>query len=147
MSNILFSPRSKPWKGGSFQQTTEEIYDLNRFKHKHVAFFDRTTFYQLQDSSSAVLAHEETTSLAELFSVELKFTIDTLNDWFSNIINPAFLEINDIKKQWHQKNFIKKNPVIPSKTTCYICGFLQDVQARGERKRWYDFIVKCEYLF
>ena len=75
------------------------MYDLNHLKHKHVAFFDRTTFYQLQGSSSAVLVREETTSLAELLSVELEFTIDTLNDWFSNIINPTFLEINDIKKQ------------------------------------------------
>ena len=66
----------------SFQQSAEEIYDLSYFRQEHVAFFDRTTFYQLIDSASAVLAREKSTSLAELFSVELKFTIDTLNAWF-----------------------------------------------------------------
>ena len=34
-----------------------------------------TTFYQLKDAASAVLACEKSKSLDELFSVELKFTI------------------------------------------------------------------------
>lgn len=45
-----------------------------------------------------MLAREKCTSLSELFSVELKFTIDILNDWFSNIIKPKFFELSDIKK-------------------------------------------------
>ena len=90
-----------------------------------------------------MLAREKSTFLAELFSVELKFTMDVLNDWFSDTIKPKFLDVNDIKKQI----FVKENPTIPSKTTCSICGFLLDVQARGEHKRWYDFIIECEYLF
>ena len=89
-----------------------------------------------------MLARENITSQAELFSIELKFTIDTLNDWFSNIIKPKFLEISDIKKQI----FVKENPIVTSKTTCSICGFLLDGQARGEQC-WYDFIVDSEYLF
>ena len=89
-----------------------------------------------------MLAREKSTSLAELFSVELKFTIDVLNDWFSNTIKPKFFDVNNIKKQI----FIKENQIIPSKTTCSICGFLLDVQVRVEHKRWYDFIVECEYL-
>ena len=62
----------------SFQQSAEEIYDINHFRQEHVAFFDRATFFQLKDAASAVVAREKSTSLAELFSVELKFTIDTL---------------------------------------------------------------------
>lgn len=42
---------------------------------------------------------QESTSLVEIISVELKFTIDTLNEWFSNAIKPKFIEVNDIKKQ------------------------------------------------
>ena len=34
-----------------------------------------------------------------------------------------------------------------SETPCSICGFLLDVEAEGKHKRWYDFIVECEYLF
>ena len=77
----------------SFQQTTEQIYDLSHFKNEHAAFFDKTTFYQLKDAASAVLAQEKSTSLGELFSVELKFTIDTLKVWFGKIIKPKFFKI------------------------------------------------------
>ena len=91
-----------------------------------------------------MLGLEKSTSLAELFSVELKFTIDTLNDWFSDVIKPKFFELNDIKKQI----FIKENPIVPSKTTCSICGFLLDVEADSEEhKNWYNFIIECEHLF
>ena len=63
----------------SFQQNAEEIYDLSHFRQGQVAFFDRTGFHQLKDAASAVLAREKSTSLAELFPIELKFTMDTLN--------------------------------------------------------------------
>ena len=127
----------------SFQQSVEEIYYLRHFRQEYVALFNRTAFCQLKDAASAVLTSEKSTSLAELFSVELKFTIDVLNDWFSNITKPKFLDVNGIKKQI----YIKENPIVPSKTTCSIYGFLLGVQARGEYKRWYDFRVECEYLF
>ena len=84
----------------------------------------------------------ESTSLVEIISVELKFTIDTLNDWFSNATKPKFIEVNDIKKQV----FVKENTIVLSKTTCSICWFLLDVQAESENKRWYNFIVECECL-
>ena len=57
----------------SFQQTHEQIYDLSHFKNENAAFFDKTTFYQLKHDAYAVLAQEKLTSLAELFSVELKY--------------------------------------------------------------------------
>ena len=101
------------------------------------------TFLQLRDAATAVLAREKSTSLAELFSVELKFTIDTLNNWFSNTIKPKFLELSDIRKRM----FIKKNPIAPSKTTCCICWFLLNTEAFAEHLRWYDFIIEMEHLF
>ena len=95
-------------------------------------------------TATAVLAREKSTSLAELFSVELKFAIDNLNNWFSSTIKPKFLELHDNRKHL----FIKENPLIPSETTCVICGFLLDGEAKGDGKlRWYDFIVDCEHLF
>ena len=62
---------------------------------------------------------EKSTSLAELFSGELKFTVDTLNYWFSIAIKPKYFELGDIKKQI----FMKENPILNSKTVCSICGF------------------------
>ena len=75
--------------------------------------------------------------------MELKFIVDSLNDWFTNVIKPKFLELSDVKKQI----FIKENKIIPSKTTCCICGFLLDVEVEGEHKRWYNFEVEREHLF
>ena len=66
----------------SSQQSAEEIYDLNYFRQEHILFFDRVTFNQLKDAATSVIAREKSTSLSELFPVELKFTIDTLNKWF-----------------------------------------------------------------
>ena len=122
----------------SFQQRAKEIYNLSRFKQDHISLLNKTTFYQLKDTASALLARKKSTSLAELFYVELKFTIDTLNDWFSRIIKPKFFELDDTKKQI----FMKENLIVNSKTICLICGLLQDV----EGDRWFEFVVKCEHL-
>ena len=82
----------------SFQQKADEIYNLSHFKREHAPFFNKTTFYQLKDAATAVLAREKSTSVIELFSVELKFTIDTLNNWFSSAIKPTFWELHDNRK-------------------------------------------------
>ena len=80
----------------------------------------------MKDAAYAVLAREKSTSLAELFSVELKFTVDTLNEWFSKIIKPKFFQLDDIKKQI----FLKENPIDQSKEIYSICGFLLNVDVR-----------------
>ena len=123
----------------SFQETADKIYDLSHFKREHIPFFNNTTFYQLKDAASAVLAREKFSSLAELFPVELKFTIGTLNGWFSRIIKPKLFELGDIKKQ----KFLTENPIVDSKTRCSICGFLLDV----ERGDCFDFVVKYGHFF
>ena len=81
----------------------------------------------MKDAVSAVLARKKSTSLTQLFSVELKFTVDTLNKWFSRITKPKFFELDDIKKQ----TFLKENPLDQSKTICSICGFLLNVDGEG----------------
>lgn len=81
----------------------------------------------MKDAASAVLAY--------VVAYELKFTVDTLNDWFSNVIKPKFFELDDIKKQV----FLKENPIVNSKTVYSIFGFLLDAE-----DEWFDFVVKCE---
>ena len=115
----------------SFQQTEDRIYDISHFNQEHLTFFDRTIFFQLKDAAAAVLASVKATSLAELFSIELKFTIDTLSNWFSNRIKPKFLELIDVKRQ----DFIEKNKLLPE-TTCCICGFLVDVNMSDLKNVW-----------
>ena len=73
----------------SFQQKPEEMYDLSHFKKEH-----KPSFHQLKDVADAVFARHKSISLAELFSVKLKLTINTLNARFSSIIKPKFLELD-----------------------------------------------------
>ena len=89
----------------SFQQNAEEIYSLNHFSQEHVRFFDAVTFIQMKDAATNVLIKQKSTSLSELFSIELKFTIDTLTKWFNCTFKSKLLELNDIQKQI----FVKEN--------------------------------------
>ena len=86
----------------SFQENDDEIYDLSHFKQEHVTFFDRAIFFQLKDTAKSVSVREKATSFSELFSVELKFTIDTLNNWFSNRIKPKFLEVSNVQQKFQE---------------------------------------------
>ena len=61
----------------SFPQKTDKIQNLDHFQEEHISYFDGITFQQLKDAATSVLVREKSTLLYELFSVELKFTIDT----------------------------------------------------------------------
>lgn len=77
----------------SYQKTADEVYDISHFKQEHVPFFDQVTLRQLKDAASAVAFKEKFTSLAEMFYIELKFTIDALTLWFNRIIKPRLFEL------------------------------------------------------
>ena len=69
----------------SFQQNAEEIYSLNHFSQEHIKYSDAVTFKQLKDAARNVLVCQKSTSLSELFSVEPKFTADTLAKRFDDV--------------------------------------------------------------
>ena len=123
----------------SYQQTAVELYDISHFKHEHVPFFDQLTLRQLKDAASAVAFREKCTSLAEMFSIELKFTIDTLKLYFNNIINPRFTELEYI----HKNHFKDQNPFTED-TLCCICNFLVSTYVENG---WLDHVLKAEHLF
>ena len=110
----------------NFQQSPEEIYDLNHFRQKQIPYFDKIIFCQLKGAATTVLALEKSSSLAEPFSVELKFTIDTLN-WFANITKSKFLELNDIKKGY----LSKKIPFSLLELHVAFVGFCSTMKPRG----------------
>ena len=115
------------------------IYDMSHFKSEHVPFFDKTALSQLKDVASAVLCRDKCTSLAELFSVKLKFTIDTLKEWFNKIIKPKFFEIDYSKKaEWR-----KKNPAT-SQTPRTVYDLPLDPQVENG---WFNHIIKAKHLF
>ena len=115
-----------------FQQNFEEINSLDHFSKDHIQFFDPITIKQMRKTALCILAREKTTSLSEFFSVELKFTIDTLTKWFNATFKSKFLELS----------------VDFSNTACSICSFKPSVSVReGPEKTlnlttWYDFTVQ-----
>ena len=107
------------------------LYNLYHFQKEYISYFDGVTCQQLKDTATSLLVHEKSASLSELFSVELKFTIDTLNKWFKSGFKSKFLALNEIQKQI----FVKENPLNFSKTCCCICGFLLDIEiSHGHEK-------------
>ena len=123
----------------SFQQSANILYDISHFKPEHVPFFDKVILRQLKDAASAVAFREKCTSLAEMLSVELKFTVDTLKAWFNKIIKPKFFDLDYNKKD----DWRKKNP-LTNDTVCTICEFPIDSYAENG---WFDHVVNSEHLF
>ena len=79
---------------------------------------------------------EKNTALAEMFSVELKFTTDTLKSWFQK---RKVLELDlDQKLEFIRKNSIKKY------TLCCLRDFPINAKAKNG---WFDHVIKAEYLF
>ena len=90
--------------------------------------------FQLQNAALAVENRKENTALAEMFSMELKFTVDCLKFWFEQ--NRKVLEITE--QQQHQ--FTQNN----AQKTCCICDF--PIQSRAGNG-WFEHVCKAEYLF
>ena len=86
-------------------------------------------------------------ALSEMFSVELKFTIDGLLKSFSNICKSSFIELDILKNQKCEKT----SSVNWSETKCIICSFKLSVGSsfgpNSEEMTIYDFVVKKEHLF
>ena len=97
------------------------------------------TLKQLEAPAFGVKNREKMTSLAEMFSIELKFTIDTLKQWFDKRKRTEFLERDDEVKHY----FKIQNP-ITDKTLCSICDFPLEPKAKGG---WCDHVIWSEYLF
>ena len=123
----------------SYQQTSIEPYDISHFKQEHVAFFDQVTLRQLKDAASAVAFREKSTSLAEMFCIELKFTIDTLKFWFNKIIKPRSFEVD-----YNQKDRFEKDNLITKENLCSICDFPINLHSDNG---WLEHAAKPEHLF
>ena len=133
----------------SFQQNVEEITSLDHFSQEHIPFFDQVTTAQMKDAATKVFNIEKTTVLSELFTIELKFAIETLVNWFNSIIKQKFIQLNDFQKQ----AFLEKDRLNLSKTICCISGFMLSLSSREGPEQTLnlttriDFIAQQEYLF
>ena len=58
-------------------------------------YFNFTTLRQLKTAASNGLQKESNTALAEIFNVELKFTVDAIKKWFSDNKKSRELDFDD----------------------------------------------------
>ena len=127
----------------SYDQTESEITSLSHFENiEHNFFasgkkcFNIISLKQLGSAAKLVYFKENKTALAEMFNIELKFTIDCVKNWFKK--NMKVLELEDDQK----REFIKENN--NSNLNCSICDFPLKPHVKNG---WLDHVIKSEYLF
>ena len=124
----------------SYDQTYEQLTSTTHFGTIQYNLFDdklnynQNTYRQLQDAAFAVQNKEKKTALAEMFSIELKFTVDCLKFWFERY--RKVLEVDRVERII----FVRDN----SKKDCCLCDF--PLQSRAENG-WCQHVFKAEYLF
>ena len=130
------------WSSGAFNQNFEEITSLDHFSREHVPFFDQVTIAQMKDAATKVFNIEKTTPLSELFTIELKFTIETLVKLFNSIIKRKFIQLNDFQKQ----AFLEKNRLNLSETICCISGFILSISSREGPEQTLNLTTRIEFI-
>ena len=111
------------------------VLDFNFFNDPEI--YKKNTLKQLEAAALSVKQKEKNTALAEMFLIELKFTVDCLKAWFRK--NHKILEVDIDQKL----EFIRKNP-IKKDALCCLCDFPIDPRIKNG---WLDHVIKAEYLF
>ena len=103
----------------SYDQSDEDLTSLHHFDAVQRNFFNfcenlnLKTQKQLQNATLAVKNKKDSSALAEMFSIELKFTVDCHKFWFKRNIKQIELDENV------KDDFFQKTP----KKECCICDF------------------------
>ena len=129
----------------SYDQSADQLTSLPHFEALQYNFFadtdhcNRVTLKQLEDAAFSVQYRKRNTALAEIFSVELKLTVDCLKFWFDKThkINNLEVKLKD-KLDFNQKH--PKN----SDTVCCLCDF--PIEARAPNG-WSHHVFRAERLF
>ena len=123
----------------SYDQNRADLTSLHHFEAIQRNFFNFSenfnlnTLKQLEIATLAVENKKDNRALAEMFNIELKFTVDCLKFWFERNLKQN--ELDEDQKD----EFIRDTP----KKTC-ICNF--PIQSRAEHG-WFEHVCKAEYLF
>ena len=124
----------------AYDQTKEDLESVEHFSIVQNNFFQFREYHtlktlkQLQEIILAVCNRSRPTALAEMFNIELKFTVDCLKFWFNK--NKKVLELDENLKD----EFLKNN----KPTNCCICDFSMESRAPGG---WFEHICRAEHLF
>ena len=97
------------------------------------------TLKQLEDAAFSVQHRERNTTLAEMFSVELKFIVNCLKYWFNKTH-----KINNLEVKLEDKLDFNQNRPKNSDTVCCLCDF--PIEARAPNG-WSHHVFRVEHLF
>ena len=99
----------------SYDQPADKLTSLTHFETLRYSFFSDKDFYnkvtlkQLEDAAFKVQSREKNTALAEMFSAELKFTVDFLKNWFDKMHKMKNLELKLEQKTEYMNKNLKKS--------------------------------------
>ena len=82
----------------------------------------------MKDSATNVLSKTKSTLLLEMFSTELKFTIDVLVEWLNDVFKSRFNKLDELKIQ----KFMRESPTDWSNQKCIICDLKLAISLREE---------------
>ena len=126
----------------SFNHTFEQLNDDSYLSNEMLKFFDPVTAKQRRDCAKARKIFTN-----EMFSCELKFTIDICKKWIDKKFTRRYLELDIFTKQ----RFKRENPIQLGETKCSICNFDLAVGVftgpHSEKMTYFDFAVKKEHSF
>ena len=150
MHDICFSPKTKNRKDRSLQELPAKpggTFRSKSFKRKNASIRRFCNAKPLKDAGMKVYEKKSSFVLSEMFSIELKFTIDISLKWFYNIYKSRFIELDMITKQQYEI----ENKIHWSHTKCVMCDFKLSVGSRfgpeNDKLTYFDFVVKEEHLF
>ena len=127
----------------SYDQTPDKLTSLTHFQaleynvFANKEHFNKVTLKQLEDAAFSVQNRERNTALAEMFSIELKFTVDCLKFWFNKKHKVIELQLDN------RADFKQKNPIATETICC-----LRDFSIKPRSKNgWSEHVFQAEYLF
>ena len=129
----------------SYDQHTDQLTSLSHFEVLQCNLFadkdhyNRMTLKQVEDAAFSVLHREKNTQLAEMFSAELKFTVDCLKFWLNKSC-----KINNLELQLEEKiTYMQNHPKNENTLRC-LCDFPIESKASNG---WSSHVFKAEHLF
>ena len=129
----------------SYDQNGDQLTSLSHFEVLQCNFFgekdhyNRVTLKQLEDAAFSVQHREKNTALAEMFSVELKFTMDCLKFLFYKTHKIYNLEL----KLEEKNDFVQQHPKNKDTACCLYTFSISSRALNG----WNNHVFRAEHLF
>ena len=132
----------------SFGQSPKNLTTIDYLNNDHMECIDVKLVKQSKDCAICVSQKHCKNTVAQMFTVELKFVADCLLTWFNKKFRSQHLEIDLGRKIAYKA----KNPINWDKDKCYICNFPMQINCKGPhvpnlKMSYTDFYIRFEHKF